>query len=399
MPCTGLRFLVVDDHDFQRRTVCQLLMTLGAASAAGAASGREALRELEGDETSFDVVILDLVMPGMDGMEFLRHFGQLAPGLPVLVSSACDAPLLASVAQLAEAYGVRLLGVVQKPVTAAKLTPLLDAARAGPSVAASLAARFSLREIADAWSRDDFEALFEPKVHLATGDVASMDVSPAWQHPSLGMLSAQHFLPCIEARGLLGEFSMLMLEKAMVRCRKWHQRGLELTVSVELPADTLSQARLAERIHSLAAREEVNPRWVMLQVAGAVQGGFQAMALENLARLRMRGFEVGLAVQDLPFGPSDHLDQAAFSELSMRRTVFSGALRNGSARTRLARCLGEARARKVRTVGAGLASKDEWALLHASGCDLAQGPFVSEPLAGRAVPAWISARAATTIRA
>ncbi|MGV3572550.1 MAG: EAL domain-containing response regulator [Ramlibacter sp.] len=398
MPCSGLRLLVVEDHPFQRSMLCQLLKTLGAATVQPAASGREALRELENGDGAWDAVILDLMMEGMDGMEFMRHFSKLAPGLPVLVSSACDASLLASVAQVAEAYDIRLLGVLQKPVTAAKLSPLVAGLRTGPGAAASQASRFGLREIADAWARDEFQPMFEPKVYLATGDVASMDVSPSWNHATLGLLAAPQFLPCIDARGLADDFALLMLEKAMARCRKWHQRGLALTVSAELPVQCLDQPKLVERIHLLAVQQEAKPQWLMLQVAGAAAGGFSAMALENLARLRMRGFQVGFAVEDVGVAALEPLAGAPFTELRMRRRAFSGALRSASVRARLARSLHEARGRNVRTVGAGLASKEEWALLCASGCDLAQGPFVSAPLEGRAVAGWIAARQAATIR-
>ncbi|HEY8359442.1 MAG TPA: EAL domain-containing protein [Ramlibacter sp.] len=398
MPCTGLRFLVIEDHPFQRSMLCQMLQTLGAAAVVGTAGAREALRYLEEAEGTPDAVVLDLLMDDMDGMEFMRHLSKLAPGLPVLVSSACDSALLASVAQVAEAYGIRLAGVVQKPLTAAKLAPILANLRAAPVAGPTPASRFSLREIADAWSRDEFQALFEPRVNLTTGAVVCMDVSPAWEHATLGQLTGAQFMPSVEARGLGDEFALLMLERAMARCRKWHQRGMELTVAAELPFECLDDARLVDRIHGLAVKEEANPRWLMLQVAGSPASGFKGMALENLARLRMRGFQLGMAVQDAGTAALDALRCASFSELRMRRSAYSPALRSGTARAGLTRSLQAARECKVRTVGAGLASKEEWALLLASGCEQAQGPFVSQPLGGRAVAGWMSARAATTIR-
>jgi CheY-like chemotaxis protein len=75
MKTGGLRFLVVEDHGFQRWLVANMLEGLGAECVISAGDGQAALELLSGREPPIDVIVTDLDMPGMDGMEFIRHLG------------------------------------------------------------------------------------------------------------------------------------------------------------------------------------------------------------------------------------------------------------------------------------------------------------------------------------
>ena len=131
MPCKSLRFLVVEDHDFQRGALVRLLKTLGAPTVYDAGDGHAALQVIRDSSRPVDIVISDLAMPGMDGMEFVRHLGETGARVSLILASAVDDALLASVGAMAHADEISLLGVIGKPPTAAKLAPLIEAHRRG----------------------------------------------------------------------------------------------------------------------------------------------------------------------------------------------------------------------------------------------------------------------------
>ena len=124
-PCSGLHFLVVEDHAFQRRVLAQLLHRMGAAAVHDAEDGEAALALLAEIDTPVDVIVSDLWMPGMDGMAFMRALGASGARASVILTSALDADAREMVAREARDAGVQLLGAVDKPVTAAKLSALL----------------------------------------------------------------------------------------------------------------------------------------------------------------------------------------------------------------------------------------------------------------------------------
>ena len=77
-----LRVLIVDDEDDFRETIVKRL-NARKILAEGAASGVKALKVLE--DKDFDVIVLDVKMPGMDGIETLRHIKKLKPEIEVIM--------------------------------------------------------------------------------------------------------------------------------------------------------------------------------------------------------------------------------------------------------------------------------------------------------------------------
>ena len=143
-----LRFLVVEDHGFQRWMMCNVLEGLGARYVFSAPNGRAALEIFRDRESRIDIVVSDLDMPEMDGMELIRHLGETGGSPSLVLASALDRSLVASVESMARAYAVRLLGAIEKPVSAKNLLPLLERHRAGPLAPAQAGVAAALRRAA-----------------------------------------------------------------------------------------------------------------------------------------------------------------------------------------------------------------------------------------------------------
>ncbi|MDB5860447.1 MAG: response regulator receiver (CheY-like) modulated diguanylate phosphodiesterase domain [Ramlibacter sp.] len=391
MPCKNLSFLVVEDHEFQRRCLVQLLTALGAQAVHSAPDGEAALKVIANVEAPIDIVICDVTMPGMDGMEFIRHWSERGDPTSLILMSAIEPALLATVANMALAYKVGLLGVLSKPATAAKLTGLIELHRSQTLLAAPREDGISFQQITEAWTSDEFECWFEPRVNLATGVLRSMCAVPRWRHPTLGVLEPQAFMPSIRARGLGDDFAWLHLQQAVTECRRWQRQGDGLVVSVNLAFQSLADVSLAPRIHHILQGEGLEPRFMVLSIEEAALGCTElAQVLETLARLRLLGF--GLAIDDFGMGPMamDRLSLAAFTELKIRSSFVVGADCNESARAGLAVALEAALELKVASVATGIASKHEWNLLYQWGCRFGQGPFIAPPMPGADVPRWLA---------
>lgn len=117
--------LVVEDHDFQRRTILQILANLGVGSVLEAADGEAALACLD-DAAGTDVLVCDLDMPGMDGAELLRLVALRAVRPDVVIASGLPAEVLAAAESRAREQGLTVLGAVRKPLTARRLLGVLQ---------------------------------------------------------------------------------------------------------------------------------------------------------------------------------------------------------------------------------------------------------------------------------
>jgi len=132
MPISELSFLAVEDHEFQRRMVLRILRGLGATRVCVAADGAAALAIVKAQDPQIDIIISDLDMPGMDGVEFIRHLSEAGLPVAMILASALDGMLLASVETMARDYGIKILGAIEKPVTPAKLKALIELHQPAP---------------------------------------------------------------------------------------------------------------------------------------------------------------------------------------------------------------------------------------------------------------------------
>src|SRR5262245_41153329 len=96
----ALSALVVDDDEFVRNLLLRQLSALGVKSLSCATEGDGARRALR-EQGPFQLIVCDLVMPGVDGIELLRDIAVLHPHAGVVLASSMDTRMLRSVEELA----------------------------------------------------------------------------------------------------------------------------------------------------------------------------------------------------------------------------------------------------------------------------------------------------------
>ena len=383
MSIAHLRFLIAEDHDFQRSLLVRMLESLGAKTVHEAADGHGALKILEDPARPVDIVISDLEMPGMDGMEFVRHLGENGVRISIILASALERKLLASIETMSEAYGINLLGVVEKPLTPAKLMPLIKLHKPAPverGGSKTANPTFTLEEIATGLKNDEFEPFFQPKVELATGRVKGAEALARWRHPQKGIVPPYAFIQTLEDGGLIDALAWVMLRKAAAFCSHWRSAGLEATVSVNLSLKSLTDIQLAERVTELVLSQTLEPRHVVLELTESAATTDVGKALETLARLRIKGF--GLSIDDYGTGYSSmqQLTRIAFTELKIDQSFVTDATRQESARVILESSLDMAKKLGITSVAEGVETQADWNLLRQLGCGLAQGYFIARPM-------------------
>lgn len=121
-----MKIFVVDDDPFALRLVTRQLETIGRTDVRTFEAAREPLALLGADVTVADVILLDLAMPDMDGLEFIQQLARLKfPGTVIFISGMDDGILqLAPV--LAQGLHLRVAGALKKPSTPEQLRALLE---------------------------------------------------------------------------------------------------------------------------------------------------------------------------------------------------------------------------------------------------------------------------------
>ena len=393
----GLRFLVVEDHDFQRWAMGNILETLGAKYVFSAGDGRAALEILRGLDDPIDIVISDLDMPGMDGMELIRHLGESGGKPSLILASSLDRALVASVETMARVYGVTLLGAIEKPVTAGVLRGLIDQHRSGRDERRRIPAAtrtFTVEEVLEGLQRGQFEPFFQPKVEMRAGAVSGAEALARWRHPAEGVIGPVSFIPLLERSGHIAAFTAMMVKSAAASCRAWRDLGFDAGLSLNLSPESLADVGLADQMVKLVLAEGLVPRDVIFEVTESAMAANLGRALENLSRLRMKGF--GLSIDDYGTGYSSmqQLSRIAFTELKIDQAFVRNAADQEPSRAMLESSLEMAGKLRIAAVAEGVESREEWELLRDLGCDFAQGYYVAKPMESGAFTRWLTARTA-----
>jgi len=395
IPVRSLRFLIVDDDDDQRFLLAGTLARMGMTDVAEAASGQAALEMLGRDGNAIDVVISDLQMPGVDGMELVRRIGQRRLPVAVILVSALAGDLLQSAATMTEAYGVRMIGAMEKPATRERLFALLTRYRApelAPVPQAEVGYLPTTEEVLDGFAAGQFVPYFQPMLDLATGSIVGAEALARWEHPTHGVLGPELFLPPLARAGFLDELSWIMLALSAMEARSWQDAGLRALVSVNVSATSLADAGYADSVTEIVSGHGIKPSQMILELTETEAIMNVAAALENVTRLRMKGF--GLAVDDFGVGYSSlqELSRMPFTELKIDRTFVTAATAEERPRMLIAQTVAIARQLGLKTVAEGVESRAERDLLASLGCDWIQGFFVAKPMDGRTALEWMLER-------
>jgi DNA-binding SARP family transcriptional activator/CheY-like chemotaxis protein len=349
--------LVVEDHDFQRRTALALLRGLGVGTLSEAADGVAALALLEASGAP-DVIVCDIDMPGMDGVEFIRHVAERRLASAVAIASGLDRRLLEAVRAVSEGYGLQVLGAVGKPLTARALEDLLSAYQPPPPATAS-----SADDTAAALAALDGGTLtadFEPIVDLALGSITGVRAVARWPGDVLA---------AVDGAGVGRRFAEHMLRSASDAVRE-----LDVDAWIALPPSVLTDVSLADGLAAIASDRVV-------LVVSYVRGDNPA-TLDVLARLRVKGY--GICVDAFGSGGAP-LDRVPLTHVQLPAQLVATAAATGDA-ARLQEAIDAARAVDVPVV-ARCARTAEFELLLRLGCSFAFGPFVAAPVPAAQLPA------------
>jgi EAL domain-containing protein (putative c-di-GMP-specific phosphodiesterase class I)/CheY-like chemotaxis protein len=382
----ALSVLVVEDHAFQREVALRLLAQVGVQHVLEAADGRSALTLLAGQPRTLDVVLVDLDLPRMDGIEFIGHIARDHLAHAVVVLTALDPSLLNTVQIMARASGLHVLGTLEKPLTAVKLQQTLELfSHRQEQSSDDSDVEISEGLLAEALAHDEFVPWFQPQVAIGSGFVTGVEALARWQHEGR-QIPPLRFIPELERANLIDALTERMLAQTCAWRKRWQAKGLDLRVSVNVSMHNLADIAAADRYQAIAQHAGVEPRDVTLELTETAMMHEAAKVLNVLARLRLKGF--GLSVDDFGTGWSSltQLAQLPVTELKVDRGFINGALHQPRQRAVVEASLSLGQKLGLTTVAEGVETMDEWQMLAELDCTRAQGALIGMAVAGEELP-------------
>ncbi|QSI76364.1 EAL domain-containing response regulator [Niveibacterium microcysteis] len=385
--------LVVDDSAVQRQHAVALAKGLGIELVYEAGNGVEALELLALLTVPPALLVIDLEMPDMDGVELIQQLRERGIQIPIMVASSRDLTLIDSVEAMTAALGLEIVAALQKPLGAEQLADALDRiGRAGKAIAQGSAAIFvplGESELADAIRGGQIVPYYQPKVDVRSGMIKGVEALARWQHPERGMIAPDTFIPLAERSGLIRELTMKMTERALAQAAQWNARELRLTMAINLSPLSLDTPGFPQEMRLLQEASGVPAEQIVWEITESSVVANLGAALGTLARLRLKGF--GLSIDDYGTGFSSmqQLARIPFTELKIDRSFVHGASRKQHLKVILQSALDMSNRLGLVSVAEGVETMEDWRLLQESGCSVAQGFLIARPMPGDELAGWL----------
>jgi diguanylate cyclase (GGDEF)-like protein len=239
--------------------------------------------------------------------------------------------------------------------------------------------------------RREFVVFYQPEVNLTTGDVIGVEALVRWQHPQRGCVAPGEFIPLAEETGLIVPLGAFVLEEACRQVAGWRRRSpspLMLSLAVNLSARQLLAPDLSNIVRDALATSGLTPSSLCLEITESVlldDAQASAKVLEALKAIGVR-----IAVDDFGTGYSSliYLKRFPVDVLKIDKSFIDGLVDDRQDRAIVSSVVDLARAFGLTTIGEGVETAEQLALLRALGCEAAQGHLWSPALPPDELERW-----------
>ncbi len=246
-----------------------------------------------------------------------------------------------------------------------------------------------LGDLRRATRHDEFKLYFQPKISLADGAVCGAEALVRWDHPALGFLPPEDFIPIAEKSGNISLITHWALTAAVRECRLWVEEGLDIPISVNLSGRDLQNQNLPYFIAEILRDHDLDARYLALEIT-------EEALVHDFARAKLvlecvRDLGVQIAIDDFGTGYSSlaQLRHLPIDELKIDRSFVVQLPENREDAAIVRAAIELAHSMGLEVLAEGVETRPAMRWLGEHGCERAQGFFISRPMPAEAFCDWV----------
>jgi EAL domain-containing protein (putative c-di-GMP-specific phosphodiesterase class I)/CheY-like chemotaxis protein len=376
------RLLVVDDEpgvvDFIAAVARRCDYAVASTSAAG-----EFLALVESFRPT--LILLDLHLPDSDGVELLRLLVARGCKAPILLMSGVDERVLTAAYELGMTHGLSMYGMLSKPVSFADLQTKLAAAQKEERV-------LDATELKRGLAAGEIVPYYQPKASLTARGwiIDGVEALARWQHPRLGIVMPDEFVPLAERSGVIGDLTNSVLAEALRQMKQWNDEGMRLACAVNLPPTLVTDLSFPDRVAALLAEHALDGSQLGLEITETATMQNPTTTMDILTRLRVK--RISLALDDFGTGYSSltQLYQMPFNEMKIDKSLVTNVPHSREANTMVGSLIELGHNLGLTICAEGVENRAALDMLAIMGCDRCQGFFISRAVPARDIPSLVN---------
>ena len=381
------RVLIVDDDDGIREILHEHLSNAYCCVATGSARDALALMSLD----PFDLIMTDIAMPAMTGLEMLPHVGKLAPdSVTVMISGQ------RTIDYAIDAMRAGAFDYISKPFDLSEVNDVVCRAlahgrrlRDGRDRARTLQDRATA--VREALKRQEFIVYYQPQIEINSRKLVGAEALVRWQHPGLGLLAPDDFISLAEESGTIVEIGALVLRTACAQTRQWQESGRsDFRVAVNVSPRQLLEANFVETVTEALSETKLQPEFLELEVTENSLMQNPDLAIKTLTKLRETGARIAIDDFGTGFSSLSYLKRLPLDSVKLDRSFVKDATIDPDDAALVMAIITLAHTLRLKVIAEGIEREDQLAFLRLMRCDEGRGYLVGRPAPSASITARLS---------
>jgi EAL domain-containing protein (putative c-di-GMP-specific phosphodiesterase class I) len=334
------------------------------------------------EERHPDVIVLDLQMPGGDGVRMLRLLADANVRAGIFLVTGMDERTIASAEQYGLGKGLKMLGTLQKPFDPDQLLQHFERAHAALRP-------LTAHDLEQAIEKSELLVHYQPTIRRFadnTWDIAAVEALLRWNHPIRGLLTPDAFLSMGEQHGLSRAMTDFVIQRGVQQLKGWQAMRLNIGLRINIAATLISDIDFPDRLEATLAEHSVEPEALTLEVTETAMLDQRPDTFDILTRLRIKN--INLAIDDFGIGYSSltQLFRMPFNEMKIDKSLVLRVTESKEASIMVDALVSLAHKLNLTVCAEGVENEATLAFLGTVACDCAQGYYVSPPVTAAEMP-------------
>ena len=384
------KILVIDDEVDVGELVSDAAQALGLQCTATT----DAKTFIEALSPDISLIMLDLMMPEMDGIEMLRLLGERKCKTGIVLMSGSGKRIVETAGQLAQVLGLSIVGFLHKPFRLAELEEVLQKQaepEAPPVVNKTPPVAFPNEELRRAIERDEFVLHYQPQINIATDRVIGVEALVRWQNPEHGLIFPDNFIGRLEELGLIDELGWIVADRGMSEVAQFvNSDGKVPMLSLNESVYSLHDLKFPDRFISLAEKHGISPANLTIEITESGLIKELSRTLDILLRLRLKQVKLSIDDYGTGFAMLQQLRNIPATELKIDKSLIQSMHVSDGDRIVVQKTIEMGHELGLQVMAEGVETQEQLDLLSSNGCDSAQGYFFSRPKPAKDLVSWLA---------
>ncbi len=232
-----------------------------------------------------------------------------------------------------------------------------------------------------ALKKDEFEVYYQPIIDQVNHEIVSAEALIRWQHPQLGFVSPEEFIPLAENTGLIREIGHWVVQRVAKNMQRWQQLGFKpINISINKSANQFVHHACCEDWFNIFKQHDIDISRIVVEITESVFMEKEKKHIAQLSAMQKKGMQISLDDFGTGYSSLSYLKRFPVDILKIDRSFIRDVMEDSSDAMLVELILSLSDKLNIKVIAEGVETKEQLAFLQAHHCRYIQGYFYSKPL-------------------